>query len=326
MHRTRIRRAAHITRSGLKKYPKELIASLRSLQDAAPPRVVSSAPLDGLDRDGLAAIWLGHASVLMRLGDLTILTDPVFSDRIGLKVGPVTFGIPRLAPVPVYAQHLPRIDLILLSHAHFDHLDRPTLSRLASPHTTVVTARSTAGLIPPGFGRVVELDWSKDIQLDGVNISAVRPVHWGARKAYDRHRGFNSYLLETDDHRVLFAGDTAMTDAFDRIGGVDLAVFGIGAYEPWIHRHANPEQAWAMAAGAGAEHFLPMHHSTFKLGEEAIDEPLRRLVAAAGDQQTRIVSRTMGQVWTYDAPPTTAVYSFPIKPAAPSHPAKSARA
>lgn len=300
--RTKLRRAAKIARSGLRRYPRELINSLAVY--GRPPSVPSGSvtvdpALTRLVSHDLGAVWLGHASVLARIGGLNVLSDPVFSDRVGLSVGGITFGIQRLAPLPFPERALPPIDLILLTHAHFDHFDRPTLRRLASPHTTVVTARRTARLVPKGFGRVIELDWTTELDLGGVRVRAVRPAHWGARMGYDRHRGFNSYLLEAANARVLFAGDTAHTDVFGKLGPVDLAVFGIGAYEPWIHHHANPEQVWEMFTDLGGEHLLPMHHSTFRLGEEHPDEPIRRLLAAAGEHRKRVVGTEMGEVWLH---------------------------
>lgn len=257
-------------------------------------------PLDlppDLEPHELATVWLGHATVLLRVGGLNILTDPVLSDHIGPGVGPLRVGIPRLAPVPIEPEHLPRIDLILISHAHFDHLDKPTLRRLVSPETTVVTARSTRRLIPRGFGRVVELDWNETFEHANLRLSALRPAHWGARTAVDRHRGYNSYVIDSKKHRVLFAGDTAYTEAFKKIKGADLALIGIGAYEPWEHAHATPEQAWQMFRDAGADRMLPIHHSTFPLGEEHIDEPMERLLKAAAGEHDRLVRTEAGSVW-----------------------------
>lgn len=322
--RTRLGRAAAIARSGLKRYPRELLLSLArngTVPSAPEGRLEVPPELRRLAAHPLGAVWLGHASVLTHIGSakalrgeptsiggITILTDPVFSDRVGLTVGPLTFGIQRLAPVPYHHTALPPIDVILLTHAHFDHFDRPTLKRLASERTTVITARSTGRLVPRGFGRVIELDWFEEVSIGGVRIAAVRPEHWGARMAYDRHRGFNSYLVQTDALRgvggggakILFGGDTAKTDAFSRLGPIDLAVMGIGSYEPWEHKHANPEQVWEMFRGFGGERLLPMHHSTFRLGEEHRDEPLRRLLAAAGAETHRIVGSGMGEVWLYE--------------------------
>ena len=321
--RTRLGRAAAIARSGLKRYPRELLVSLARTGVATPPGssdTVIDPALRRLTAHPLGAVWLGHASVLTHVAaaralrgqpisgpGITILSDPVFSDRVGLSVGPLTFGIQRLAPVPYHHTALPPIDVILLTHAHFDHLDRPTLKRLVSERTTVITARSTGRLVPRGFGRVIELDWFAEVEIGGVLIRAVRPEHWGARMAYDRHRGFNSYLVLSDaidgaggkGIKVLFGGDTAKTDAFTELGPIDLAVMGIGSYEPWDHHHANPEQVWDMFRSFGGVHLLPMHHSTFRLGEEHRDEPMQRLLAVAGSETHKIVGSSIGEVWLH---------------------------
>jgi L-ascorbate metabolism protein UlaG (beta-lactamase superfamily) len=308
------RRAAAI-QSSLRRYPKHLLAAIRAFgQKKSGPRVPVGAcpPMEG---HALAALWLGHATVLLRIGGRTILTDPVFSHRVGLSLGALTLGPERLFPTPLTLEQLPAVDLILLSHAHFDHLDKPTLRRLVSQETAVITARHTAKLVPRGFGEVIELDWDKEQDVAGLRIGAIKPSHWGARTALDRHRRFNSYLIAAAEaagqagHRVLFAGDTAHTEAFDHLGDVKLAIFGIGAYEPWVHAHATPEQAWSMftslgrrvGAGGGpqgGEHLLPVHHATFPLGDEHPDEPMQRLLAVAGADAHRIVARRAGDLWT----------------------------
>jgi L-ascorbate metabolism protein UlaG (beta-lactamase superfamily) len=233
----------------------------------------------------------------------------------------MTVGIARFAPAPVTPEQLPRIDAVLLSHAHFDHLDKPSLERLArgpAAGATVIAARRTRSLIPSGFARVVELGWNDTLSTGGLEIAALRPRHWGARVAVDRRRGFNSYVIQTasgpsaEPRRVLFAGDTADTDAFDHLsaqGGVDLAIFGIGAYAPWEEDHATPEQVWRMftrlnagrARRDGPSRLLPMHHSTFPLGQEPPAEPLARLLAAASGEAPRVVARAPGDLWTADA-------------------------
>jgi L-ascorbate metabolism protein UlaG (beta-lactamase superfamily) len=296
----RIRRAAKAARSGLKRYPKALLASVR---DPRGRRLAHLKPKRGLAPDlaghDLAAAWLGHASVLVRIAGLNVLADPVFEHRIGVSVGPMTFGLARHGPAPVHTEDLPPIDLLLISHAHFDHLDKPTLRRLArvGQRTTVVTARQTARLIPPGFGRVLELDWGQTLKLGHLSLGAIRPEHWGARTALDRRRGYNSYVLRARRGGVLLAGDTAYTDAFDRLDDLALAVLGIGAYEPWEHVHATPEEVWKMFRACGAGHLLPVHHSTFPLGNEHIDEPMRRLLAAARPDEHRVIRAAPGGVW-----------------------------
>lgn len=253
---------------------------------------VSEAPL--------AAAWLGHATVLLRIGGAWVLTDPVMSHRIGIPVGPVTIGLGRLMPA-IDPEHLPPLDAILVSHAHFDHLDKPTLRRLASAGTRVITAQHTGRLIPRGFGQVDELAWDREIAIGPLTLRAIQPRHWGARMSVDKHRGYNSYLIDSAERRVLYAGDTAHTEGYRFLSkegrGTDLSIFGIGAYEPWIHAHANPEQAWDMYTQTGAQHLLPMHHSTFKLSDEPREEPMTRLLAAAGTDAHRIVGREVGQVW-----------------------------
>ncbi len=307
-------RLAAIVKSGLRRYPPQLVSSIRGLiNPSSLGKPTRDLDVGAFERSDLAAVWLGHATVLMRVGGTTILTDPVFSDRIGLTMGNVTMGISRIAPVPVDPASLPPIDLVLLSHAHLDHLDRPTLQRIASSRTTVVTAQRTTRLVPSGFGDVLELKWGQRLSVRGVDLEAVRPAHWGARKAYDRRRGFNSYVITSGCRRALYAGDTALTNAFDELGAMDMAVFGIGAYQPWNHHHANPEQVWRMftamqcgggGAGAGeAERktngvLVPIHHSTFKLSDEPIHEPMARMLAVAGTDVHRVVVRHVGESWS----------------------------
>ena len=258
-------------------------------------------------RADLAAAWLGHATVLLRAGGMTVLTDPVFSARIGVGFGLGTAGPRRLVAPALQIRDLPRVDLILISHAHFDHLDRPSLVRLAK-RTPVVTASHTSDLIRDlGFRNVTELAWGESTRVGELRVTAREVRHWGARTFYDMHRGFNAYLLDAADRRVLYGADTAHTPAFHDLGaagGVDLAVFGIGAYDPYVAAHATPEQAWAMARDAGARHVLPMHHATFRLGQEPVHEPIQRLLAAAGAEADRVVVREVGGQWA--APPREA--------------------
>ncbi|MCB9844913.1 MAG: MBL fold metallo-hydrolase [Phycisphaeraceae bacterium] len=283
---------SRIIRSGLRRYPREIMASLRNRSDG--PTLSSGS---AREVHPLAASWLGHASTLLAIDGRWVLVDPVFSDRIGLRIGRRVLGLSRQTPVPELAQDLPPLDLILITHAHFDHLDRPTLERLARPEITVVTPRRTSRLIPGGFRRVVELAHGDEIALGPLSLTAMRPRHWGARFALDRRRACNSYLLRAGPRRVLVVGDTAQTEAFDRVGDVDLSVFGVGAYEPWEHQHATPEQVWDMFTRVPGRFLMPVHHSTFPLSDEHPEEPLARLFSAAGDQSPRIVGTALGDIW-----------------------------
>lgn len=291
------------TKSGFRRYPRAFVDSIREFnQEAAVRQAEALAAIPDLSRHELATVWLGHATVLVRIGGVTVLTDPVLAHRIGLSIGRLTLGLPRLAPAPVPPELLPPIDLILISHAHFDHLDKPTLRRLASAATTVVTAKRTERLIPEGFKDVIELGWGDRLKFRGLDLTAMQPEHWGARAALDRRRGYNSYQILAEAHGVLYAGDTALTDAFDHLEDLTLAVMGIGAYEPWDHAHATPEETWSMFEASGAETLLPVHHSTFPLGDEHIDEPMQRLMKAAGEDAHRVIQARPGAVWAQERP------------------------
>jgi L-ascorbate metabolism protein UlaG (beta-lactamase superfamily) len=290
-------------RSAWRRYPRELARSVSEAWHGRPrfahaPRAGLEA-IHNLKTTDLGVVWLGHAGVLARLGDSIVLFDPVLSGRIGPRLGGRTVGLGRLTPAPLHPAQLPPVDVVLLSHAHFDHFDVPTLEAIASPRTTVVTARGTRGLVPAGFGRVVEVDWGQSVRLDGLELSAIRPEHWGARTALDRARGFNAYLVRSLSGRgraLFFGGDTAATEAFRGLRA-DVAVLGIGGYRPWEHAHATPEQAWRMFAGMRAERVLPVHHSTFRLSDEPTHEPLERFMSAAGREWCRVIDPVPGRGW-----------------------------
>jgi len=247
---------------------------------------------------GLHAAWLGHSTVLLMLDGFTILTDPALSARIGLSFGPLTIGIKRLVEPAVSLSSLPRIDLILLSHAHMDHFDLPSLRRLENRHTHVITADKTSDLLRiKQYARVHELRWNERVRVGPAQVTAFEVAHWGARMRNDVYRGYNGYLIETERYRILFGGDTAYTPAFKQLRSskrIDLAIMPIGAYDPWIRVHCNPEQAWAMANDARAEYVLPIHHQTFQLSREPRLEPIERILTAAGPEAERIAIREIG--------------------------------
>lgn len=248
---------------------------------------------------GLHAAWLGHSTVLLKVNGFTILTDPVLGSRCGVRVGPVTIGMKRLVAPALVSTQLPPIDLIVLSHAHFDHFDQATLRALERSTTAVITARSTSDLLRVNrYGSVRELGWDESAQVGCANVRALQVRHWGARMQTDTHRGYNGYLIEAAGHRIVFGGDTAYTESFRGIPRVNLAIMPIGAYDPWIHVHCTPEQAWRMARDCGAEAVLPVHHKTFKLSREPFEEPIERLLAAAGADRRSVVLQNIGEEWT----------------------------
>jgi L-ascorbate metabolism protein UlaG (beta-lactamase superfamily) len=248
---------------------------------------------------GLHAAWLGHTTVLLKIDGFTVLTDPVFSRLVGLGFGPVTLGIKRLVHPALLPLELPQIDLVLLSHAHFDHFDIPSLHALENHGTAVVTAARTADLLRPSrWAAVHELKWGEQTVVGPATVRAFEVNHWGARMRSDTWRGFNGYTIEAGRYRVLFGGDTAATSKFRVLKSsrrYDLAIMPVGAYNPWIHYHCTPEEGWRMAEDAGAEFFLPVHHQTFSLSREPYLEPIDRTYGAAGNRPERVAVERIGQ-------------------------------
>lgn len=246
--------------------------------------------------------WLGHATVLANLYGMWLLTDPALEARIGVGRGRAKLGPRRLIGPALRPAELPRIDLLLLSHAHMDHTDLGTLRSLR---------RDVPVIVQPGnrdlvrrFRHVEELAWGERLNVGGTEIESVPVRHWGARMITDRHRGYGGYVVRRAGRTIVFAGDTAYTDAFSslaRQGPVDLAILPVGAYDPWIANHASPEEAWQMARQMGATYVMPVHHSTFRLSREPVREPIERLLRAAGRERERIVITQVGQTWAFPA-------------------------
>ena len=248
---------------------------------------------------GLHAAWIGHSTVLLKIDGVTILTDPVFSARAGVRLGPVTVGLKRMVAPALELRALPPIDVIVLSHAHMDHFDLPSLRQLSNRRTTVITAPRTADLLcRRRYAGVRELGWGQGTHAGPLEIRAIQVRHWGARMRRDTYRGYNGYTIEAGRYRLLFGGDTALTPAFRSLRSsrpFDLAIMPVGAYNPWIHAHCTPEQAWQMAGDAGFEHFLPVHHQTFRLSREPYTEPIERVYEAAGRHPDRVAVGAIGQ-------------------------------
>ena len=221
---------------------------------------------------------LGHSTVFLNFLGAHVITDPVFSRRVGPGVPPFVLGPKRYHAPALGLRELPKPDLIVLSHAHFDHFDVWSLRKF-DKRTPVVTARATAGLLRcHGFHKIYELDWGQSATIEtrhgAITTTAFEVAHWGARMMRDDHRGYSGYLLTRGGHTVGFAGDTAWTPAFARLNDptrpIDLMLVPIGAYDPWIRAHCNPEQAAEMArlggrvvlVGIPSDDQINMKHST----------------------------------------------------------------
>lgn len=251
----------------------------------------------GWSDNAITAAWIGHATVLINFYGTTILTDPVMFERIGCEVGGFTIGRKRLVAPALSIAELPKIDVVLLSHAHMDHMDLPTLKAL--PKTAqIVTAAKTADLLDGlKFAGVNEVGWGETKRVSDLEIEAFQVNHSGARWSSDTHRGYNGYLIRKGGRQILFGGDTAMSSAFKRLGSrkSDLGIMPIGSYGRIGASHCTPEQAVQMANDANVQFFLPVHHSTFPIGKEPIAEPMERLEAAIEGE--RIALRKIGQTF-----------------------------
>lgn len=249
--------------------------------------------------------WVGHATVLVNFHGLHILTDPVLFDRVGAQIGIGTIGRKRLVAPALDPFKLPRIDLVLLSHAHMDHMDMPSLSRMPAS-ASVVTAPNTSDILSgQPFHTPSELKWGqktlRTTPSGDIEVQAVEVKHWGARWRSDSHRGYVGYLLKRGGKTILFGGDTAYTEAFAQLRQerIDLAIMPIGSYGSRSGNHCTPEESVQMLDACGATYIVPVHHSTFPIGKEPLEEPLARLEeAVAGD---RIAIKQIGQTWRLPA-------------------------
>ena len=228
----------------------------------------------------LCITWIGHASFLIRGAGANILIDPNWARWLK--------GIKRLRHPGLHLHDLPDIDLVLITHAHFDHLDRRTLRQVASNQPIVVPFEVGNLVHDLGFKRVHELHYWESWKRGPIEVILTPAQHWGARFLHDAHRGFGGYLVRFGKRTLFHCGDTAWFDGFRAIGArtpIDIALLPIGAYDPPSRRevHMNPEQAVRAFLHLGAKTLVPMHYGTFRLSYEPVDEPLRRLLACARD-------------------------------------------
>jgi L-ascorbate metabolism protein UlaG (beta-lactamase superfamily) len=244
-----------------------------------------------LEPDQVAVTFVNHVTFLIQTDGMTILTDPVWSERASpfRRIGPKRVRQPGVAFVD-----LPRIDIVLLSHNHYDHLDVATLAQLQARFApTVLAASGDRRLLAPlGFARLHELDWWDEIRFnDALKVTFVPAQHFSARGLFDRRKSlWGGYMIENRGRRIYFGGDSGYASHFaaikDRLGSPDIAMLGIGAYEPrWFMQpiHMNPAEAVRAHRDLGARHSIGMHFGTFQLTPEPIDQPQADLARALSD-------------------------------------------
>jgi L-ascorbate metabolism protein UlaG (beta-lactamase superfamily) len=252
--------------------------------------------------NAITLAWLGHATVLINFYGVRILTDPTLYSRIGVDLVLGTLGPLRLVQCAMTPDELPEIDLVLVSHAHFDHLDTPSLGAIRGTPAAVM-AWETADLLPGRrYSSVQELRWNDTARVrtprGEVLVRSIEVKHWGARIRRDTYRGWTGFIVEREGRRLLIGGDTALTPSFRdhrRYGPFEAAVMPVGAYDPWIWNHCTPEQAVTMADAAGARLFVPVHHQSFQLSREPFLEPIERTQEALAKEADRLAVRELGQ-------------------------------
>jgi L-ascorbate metabolism protein UlaG (beta-lactamase superfamily) len=261
----------------------------------------------------LGVMFLGHSSFLLQMGGsdspTNVLVDPVFATRL--------IVLRRQRAPGVRVQDLPAIDVVLLTHAHMDHLNRPTLRRVIRA-TVRRTGRAPIAVVPLGvedlvsdlgFREVRSLKWWAHTQAAGLDITFTPAKHWGARMFADTHRLFGGYVVaDSAGHRVYHSGDTAYFEGFKEIGRrlhPQVALLPIGAYFPDSYRavHTSPEEGLQAFVDVGAETMIPMHFGTFRLGREPMEEPPLRLIEDARRRGLEDRVRILGEGETFLAPP-----------------------
>ncbi|MEI7729350.1 MAG: MBL fold metallo-hydrolase [Verrucomicrobiota bacterium] len=230
----------------------------------------------------VAITWIGHASFLIQFSGLNVLVDPNFANWL--------FLLKRLKRTGLKLKDLPPIDLVLITHAHFDHFHRRTLRQLPPPKTGIVpwgVGRLTRGL---NFTRVIEMRWWESFGGDGWKVTLTPAKHWGARYLQDVNRGYGGFVIECQGRSVYHAGDSAYFEGFKEIGRrchPEIALLPIGAYYPDSFRtvHMGPDDALKGFRDLRAKWMVPMHYGSFKLSFEDLDEPPRWLNELAKNQK-----------------------------------------
>ncbi|MDE2252392.1 MAG: MBL fold metallo-hydrolase [Gammaproteobacteria bacterium] len=273
----------------------------------APRRPLPSVdPLDAWRRppaSGLRATWLGHSTVLVEIDGLRVLTDPVW----GPRASPTRFAGPkRFQPAPVELRELPPLDLVLVSHDHYDHLDYPTIRKLRRQDVPFVTSLGVGahleawGVRPE---RIVELDWWESHQLPGtgLTVTAAPAQHFSGRSLNDRNATlWSSMVIRSPRHAVFFSGDTGLTTEYRtigaRLGPFDLVMLEVGAFHPaWGDIHLGPENALAALALLGGGPLLPVHWGTFSLAMHAWDQPAEVLLQLAPQAGVQLLMPRLGE-------------------------------
>ena len=275
-------------------------------KDRTPSRPLPVVPIAGFAQqpaaDGLRFVWLGHSSVLVELDCKRILIDPVFSERASIFSWA---GPKRFQPPPIQAKDLPTLDAVLISHDHYDHLDKSTIVAIAEKTASFHVPLGVAAILE-SWGiqksKIHEYAWWDVHEVDGITIVATPARHFSGRGLFDRNRTlWCSWVVSRNGKKVFHSGDTGMTAQFKEIGKkygpFDVAFIKMAAYnENWPDIHLNPEQAVEANHDIGGKLLVPIHWATFDLSLHSWYEPIERLVKAAEQNHARTITPKMGEI------------------------------
>jgi len=250
------------------------------------------------------ALWIGHSTFLINNGDLTILTDPIFSER----ASPLNFAGPKRLIKPVIKiKDLPEVDVITISHNHYDHLDVNSLRKIQKkfPNVKILVPKGDLKLLKNyNLNNGFEFLWWEEIIFDNTKFIFTPAQHWSARGLRDRNKSlWGSWFIKTEEKNIFHAGDTGYSDDFieirNRLGPVDFAMIPIGAYDPqWFmsYSHVNPEEALNIAKDLDAKKSIGMHWGTFILTDEPVLEPRERLNKITNQTNVDFYTVTPGNI------------------------------
>jgi L-ascorbate metabolism protein UlaG (beta-lactamase superfamily) len=253
-------------------------------------------------QSGLRITWLGHSTMLIEIDGVRILTDPVWGPRASPSA---LIGPKRFQPVPVSLREMPAVDVVIISHDHYDHLDYPTIRALAKTNVPFVTSLGVGAHLEywgVQAERITELDWwqSYSVPNSGVVLTAAPSQHFSGRGLKDRNATlWSSFAIRSPNHSVFFSGDTGLTTEYqsirERLGPFDVVMLEVGAYYPaWGDIHLGPDNALKAHAMLGGL-FMPVHWGTFSLAMHAWDQPAERLLELAPQTNAQLLMPILGQ-------------------------------
>lgn len=251
-------------------------------------------------------VWFGHSTLLMRIGGQTVITDPVF----GNSVSPIPITMKRFQPAPAEIDELPPVDVILISHSHYDHLEKDSVQALNSKGNSHFIVSLGMGVLLKKWGvpqeRITELDWWQSTERNGIRYTALPARHDSSRTLTDHNQAlWSSFVIEHSGEKFYFHGDSAQGSHFDKIAekfnGFDIAFIENGQYsEHWPNNHLFPEQTARYAAQLAPKRFMPIHWGAYAMALHAWNEPLLQSIPLARSLGVNPLTPLMGQVFDAD--------------------------